>query len=338
MAKRLSGLVVAGVAGVVLLLGGHDRAAGFGTVQVAGQHAEHERITRKALACDGASAEATCFQPETLDVVAGKSLSFGAVGAPDNPTVGLLTTAAAHCDAGDYLDVAGYPQTKAAAQRTLEACRAWMKTHMAAAIAAARKLVSNKGKISAYQASLTPSCVFAGRVAGRAKCTVIEEFGIVLHAAQDFYSHSNWTDGPPVGAPTAEDPPGLGEVGPAPWLNLRTLPGKFPAGLISGCFETASIPLEERGCNYGPGGTLHRVKHAVLNKDKGVIGDRIEVGTTSRGSRNANFVHAVQAAIADSQDKWATLREGLVKAYGPVRGAKMICVLTHDDPTHACAG
>jgi hypothetical protein len=35
-------------------------------------------------------------------------------------------------------------------------------------------------------------CRFPGD--NRAKCQAIEGFGRALHGAQDFYSHSNWTD------------------------------------------------------------------------------------------------------------------------------------------------
>jgi hypothetical protein len=324
-------------AAVAIVFAVGSTAHGFGTVSVAGQNAEHERITRRALGCDGADRVDTCFQAETLDSLAGRSLSFGAVGAPDNPTVGLLTTSQAHCDGGDFLDVPGYPQTQAAARLKLVACRAWMKEHLDAAITAAGPPVSAKGKISRWQASMTPSCVFAGRVAGRAKCNVLENLGIVLHAAQDFYSHTNWTDKAPADAPSAEAPPGLGHDASAPWLDLRTMPAKFPAGLISGCFESASIPFEDRGCNYGPDSKRHRVKHAVLNKDKGAIGDQIGPGTTPRGKVDDNFRRAVQAAAQDTRDKWATLQEGLTKAYGPARAKKMICVLTRDEAVSDCA-
>jgi hypothetical protein len=325
------------VAAILLILAVAGTAHGFGTVSVAGQNAEHERITRRALGCEAERPADQCFQADTLDILAGKKLSFGAVGAPDNPTVGLLTKAEAHCDGGDFLNVPGYPQSEAAARQMLIACRAWMKRHLDAAVAAARPLVSNKGKISRLQASIAPTCVFAGRVGGRAKCNVLENFGIVLHASQDFYSHTNWTDKPHAGSPTAEAPPGLGHDGSAPWLDLRTMPDKFPAGLISGCFESASIPSEDRGCNYGPGGKRHRVKHASLNKDKGAIGNPIGPGTTPRGQAGDNFARAAEAATKDTRDKWATLQEALVKAYGPKRAKKMICVLTHDEAVADCA-
>ncbi len=339
MVMKSSLLILAGVCALglmAILLSGQDPALAFGTIRLAGQHAEHEQITRRALRCDGVARVEPCFEAETLDELAGRAMSFGAVGAPDNPTVGLLTVAEAHCDGGDFFDVPGYPQTREAAQRRLEACRTWMKEHLDSAIAAAGSLVSAKGEISRWQASLTPDCVYAGRIAGRAKCNVLQNFGIMLHASQDFYSHTNWTDAAPPGTPTAENPPGLDHDGPAPWLDLRKMPAAFPEGLISGCFESASIPSEDRGCNYGLDNKLHRVKHAVLNKDKGVIGERIEPGTTPRGAENGNFARAVEAATKDTQDKWATLREGLVKRYGSARGDKMICALTHDDPVSDC--
>src|SRR5437016_2363285 len=80
----------------------------FGTIHGLGQNAEHERITRHALACTPAKAPATCFEAQTIDMLAGKAGTVGAVGLPD---VTMITLPEAHCDMGDYLDVRGYPQT-----------------------------------------------------------------------------------------------------------------------------------------------------------------------------------------------------------------------------------
>ena len=49
-----------------------------------------------------------------------------------------------------------------------------------------------------------------------------------------------------------------------------------------------------------------------------------------------NFKHAVEAAISDTRDKWATLSERLAATYGQARGAKMICALTRDKPSKHC--
>jgi len=79
-----------------------------------------------------------------------------------------------------------------------------------------------------------------------------------------------------------------------------------------------------------------RVKHAVLNKDTGAIDPAIGAGTTPRGKTDGNFRRAVEAAIADSRDKWALLRERLRARYGARDGARMACAISHDDPVRDC--
>ena len=176
---------------------------------------------------------------------------------------------------------------------------------------------------------------FGGQINGRAKCNVLEHFGILLHASQDFYSHTNWTDAADKSAPASPaNPSGLNNRGPAPYLDLRT-DKPFPAGLISGCFEAKSAISEPKYCNYGPN-AAPRVKHLALNKDKGTIDPQIGAGTTDRGKINSNFRHAVEAAVADTKDKWATLKEQLILTYGPSRGTTMICALTRDKPMRDC--
>jgi hypothetical protein len=309
-------------------------ASAFGTIHGLGQDAEHERITRRAFTCAASAPSDTCFEKKTLESLAGGKGSFGAVGAPDRGT--LIFRAEAHCDGGDYFDVPGYPQTKADAQAKLEACRAWMAKELDAAIEAAGDLLDAGGALRDSQIPTNVACQFGGRLKGRAKCNVLEHFGILLHASQDFYSHTNWTDAPDKAKPLSPDnPPGLAKRGAAPWLDLRTTPA-FPLGLISGCFEAKSAISEPANCNYGKAGALHRVKHLALNKDKGTIDPQIAAGTTDRGRVNDNFKNAVEAAIADSKDKWETLKEQLILTYGPSRGTRMICALTHDKPKKSC--
>ena len=88
---RIRAIVMA----ALLALAGAHGASGFGTISGLGQDREHERITRRALACSGGSG-AACFEPTTLDALAGKSGTWGAVGAPDNPARGLLLSSEAH--------------------------------------------------------------------------------------------------------------------------------------------------------------------------------------------------------------------------------------------------
>jgi hypothetical protein len=198
-----------------------------------------------------------------------------------------------------------------------------MSARLDAAVKDAARLLDAQGRIRADQVSL--GCVFVGRRAGRAKCNVLEDFGVALHTAQDFYAHSNWVDAADTRRPTGLDnPPGLGRAGPAPWMSLRADP-PFPAGLISGCYGTP----EARACRG-------RVMHADLNKDTGEIGARIGPGTSPRGRLDANFARAVEAASADTRDKWDLLRERLTGTYGATRGRLMACAIARDEPLKTC--
>ena len=319
----------ASIAGLSLLAAG--AAFGFGTIKGLGQNMEHERITRHAFACTGAPS-ADCFEKKTLDSLAGAPGDFGAVGAPDRGS--LVFHAPAHCDGGDYFGLPDYPQSKADARAKIEACRGWMASHMDEAVASAGALLDGKGRIKDSEIPTIVACRYTGGK-GRAKCNVLEHFGIVLHAAQDFYSHTNWTDQADANAPSSPlNPPGLNKRGRSPYIDLRKAE-PFAAGLISGCFETKSAISEPANCNYGKA-NLPRVKHLALNKDKGTIDPEIGAGTTDRGKINDNFRHAVEAAIDDTRDKWATLKERLAATYGAERAAKMICALTRDKPAKSC--
>src|SRR5262249_2382435 len=96
-------------------------AAAFGTIRELGQRAEHEMITRAALGCPaGVSSSGDCFEPQSLDQLAGKVHTFGAVGAPDSDT--QILNPEAHCDDADYLDAPGYPQSRAEATSAIQRC------------------------------------------------------------------------------------------------------------------------------------------------------------------------------------------------------------------------
>lgn len=306
----------------------------FGTINGAGQNGEHGRITRQALACTASSVSGTCFEPRTLDSLAGKAGDFGAVGAPDRGR-GMLTSYA-HCSGGDFLDVPGYPQSKAQARTVLEECRTYMADNLAHAVTDAADLLDAQGGVRRNQTTFAIGCTYVGSRHGRAKCNILAHLGRLLHASQDFYAHSNWVDRPDANRTIdVRNPPGLGQHGPSAWLDLRLATVPFPDGLLSGCFDNISFLDENRGCLYGDEGK-HRVRHANLNKDRGLIGDVIGTGTTERGAINDNFVRAVEAAIADSTDKWTTYRQRLLATYGHDRGGRMICALTRDDPVRAC--
>jgi hypothetical protein len=306
----------------------------FGTITKAGQNAEHGRITRRALACKPESPTGSCFEEKTLDSLAGKPGTFGAVGAPDRGR-GMLTSFA-HCSAGDFLDVSGYPRSKLDANTVLTECRNYMVDNLSHAIVDAADLLNDQNEIRSKEVSMRFGCIYRGSTHGRTKCDILAHMGRILHASQDFYSHSNWVDKPDADSVIgAKNPHGLGNRGAAPWLDLRVEKPVFPAGLISGCFDNVSFLDENRGCLYGENGA-HRVRHANVNKDTGIIDPEIGIGTTPRGALNDNFRHAVEAAIVDSADKWATYRELLISTYGEERGNKMICALTSDKPMKTC--
>lgn len=301
------------------LIAAPPAAHAFGTINSLGQNAEHEKITRLALGPLG-------FEPDTLDEIAGKTGTFGAVGAPDNPARGLLTRADAHCDGGDYLAVQGYPHPANAAQAALFACRDWTLAALETAVRAAAGLLDGNGNVRGSEIPGLIPCVYDGGP-GRAKCEVLDAFGLALHAAQDFYAHTNWTD-QTAGAISIENPPGLGQSGAADFINPFA-PSGFPAGLMSGCFEGVPEGLFCSG----------RIRHEVLNKDKGRI--RVKAGTvgagnTARATGNDNFGRAVRAAIADSQQKWSYFEARVIASYGPERGNRMICAVKRDDPVRTC--
>ncbi|MDR3527511.1 MAG: hypothetical protein P4L57_09535 [Rhizomicrobium sp.] len=311
------------------LFGLIQSAGAFGTVTILGQNAEHERITRHALACSQSGlSPSICFQSFSIDQLAGKSGTYGAVGAPDDITRGLTSKDYAHCDNGDYLNVANYPQSQSAAQANLVSCRNWMLTNLNQAVNDAAALLKN-GKVDDSQIPTAIACSFNGRK-GRAKCNVIEDFGLTLHALQDIYSHSNWSDQAGPGAISTSNAPGLRNNTIITWLNFRSNTG-FPPGLISGCFILGFPPDTD-----GQRGCPNRATHYYLNKDKGQIDPSIGKGTTPRGQIDSNFGNAVNLAIRDTRDKWDYLREQLVARYGQKNGNLMICALTHDNAAKDC--
>lgn len=172
----------------------------FGTINAGAQNAEHEKITRLGLKGFG-------LGPNTLNEIAGKTGTFGAVGSPD---VRLIFQKSAHCDGGDFLAVAGYPQTAAQAAANIAACRNWIFGKLDEAVTDASGLI-DEGTLDKLSYGKIP-CVYSGKK-GRAKCNVLEDLGIAFHTAQDFYAHSNWTDKAAPGAITPNNPPGLNQPG-----------------------------------------------------------------------------------------------------------------------------
>jgi hypothetical protein len=294
-------------------------ACAFGVVSIVGQASEHEKITRLALNGLG-------IETATMDQIAGTRSRFGAVGAPDRPDRGLIANPVMHCDGADHLAIDGYPVSSRRARRQLESCRTIIFGALNSAVAAAEAITDGSGTVVPSEVPVVGQCTFNGR-SGRAKCDVLEHLGIAFHAAQDFYAHTNWVDKPRNGPVGPENPPGLGNSGPAKWLDPAANVS-FPEGLISGCFQ--GLP-ERSKCFYLD--RKERIRHSVLNKDTGRINmrtGRIGRGTTSRGIIHGNFRRAVEAAIADTRNKWLYFEAQVLKRYGLERGAVILCAVKRD--------
>lgn len=138
---------------------------------------------------------------------------------------------------------------------------------------------------------------------------------------------------------THSNPPGLARKDIANAFNLRpsASPLDIPYNLTTGCYEfwadMIGPPASPQSSCYG------RILHATLNKDKGVINERTGAASnagTPRGKAGTNFENAVRLAIEDTRRQWSDFRIELRRTYGDVRGNRMICVLTRDEPWKMC--
>ena len=321
------------------------QALAFGTIhydptgKIVKQNAEHEKITRLAFR-DLVMGEDTLSQ---LAGVSGGVLpgTFGAVGSPD---LYKTLTPNAHCDDGDFRDDVGpYPRTQTEAWQNLVDCRKLMFDNLNQAVIEAGRLVNPDLSINYPIPPLTwilSSCTWFG--SGRAKCDVLQSVGRAFHAAQDFYSHSNWSDHrlPPEMKARLETPDGLGNTVIADFSNPRMPLQAVPVpGLLTGCFVAIG-----HGCDG-------HTQHADLNKDTGAI-DRdsfvIGDGTTKRGELYedkhdpttpagdpaliGNFHMAVKLAVEDTIDKWKYFQEQILATYPGPRGYRILCVVRSDYP------
>ncbi|KAM5344283.1 hypothetical protein ACJ41O_012820 [Fusarium nematophilum] len=327
-----------------------------------GPRAEHERITRVALACPaGKKTTGDCFEPVSINQLAGQGGAVGAVGSPD---AGENLSPLAHCDDADYLDHAKYgipgtyPRTRAEATRALQDCVAHLSGRFRQGVAGARGLLDDKDNVIKVETDLsTDECTFVGGFSGRAKCNAIEGLGRALHGVQDFYTHSNWVDEHDKTKPiSGSNPPGLGLSAPAAILNLRgAMSSAVPHELATGCFIAigASDPMgNPTGDLTGQTECIAQgrlLTHAKLNKDEGTISVVPGVSIpppspltssplTPRGRIARNFELAVEAAITDTRRQWSDFRAELVSLYGPKRASRMICSLVKDHPWKDCTG
>lgn len=323
------------VAALLMLAAVPPPAHAFGTINSLGQHAEHERITRAALACSAAvPPSGACIQPATMDQLAGKRGSFGAVGAPDRPHRGEFNRSEPHCTDADYLDRPRYPSSRKEATRQLDDCLSHLRKRWYKAVAEAEGLLfPDRDQVDPAAVRISPDCEFPDERTPYTKCEVLEHFGRSLHGIQDFYSHSNWADEAhprrPIGV---ENPPGLNRSVLPSFVNLRIYEGPpdVPRDLLTSCYSHFErIGLGCRG----------RVTHTTLNKDNGIIDPvtgKTRDPSTDRGEIKDNFAQAVRLAIADTRRHWKQLREELVSRYGPRRGELMACAISQDDPVQDC--
>ncbi|KIW04647.1 uncharacterized protein PV09_04392 [Verruconis gallopava] len=346
---------------------------GFGTINepgLIGQHCEHERITRAAFACHPGNmvSDGRCFEPLSLDQLAGTSGPDGYVGQGSNGAVGapdmldpVPEGPEAHCDNADFLDTASlglgdvYPRTREEATASLQACVNHLRLRFEEGIDAADKIVDEEARIFAPHVDLSMAyCRFSFpdlqmHMFSRSKCSAIEGFGRALHGVQDFYAHSNWADDakPPFGL---ANPPGLNRKDYPDFLDLRgenEISEQVPYNLSTGCFGgiLTDGPEGKAGHPLEPGSKdcSGRITHHTLNKDNGII-DPVTGSTESPGPGTprsdfpGNFERAVSAAIRDTRRQWRHFREEIRRTYGTERGNVIICALVRDNPTTDCYG
>jgi hypothetical protein len=298
-----------------------------GAFSAAGAASPHSQITRAALACPaGVPSDGSCFEPRSINQLAGSGTLIGAVEAP---AVDEGFSAAAHCYDGDFLATSAgetpYPKTRAEADEKLLHCRTYVLNHLKLGrVEAAQMLLAGTGELDRVGTSLAVNCVFLPAFAGRTKCNALGEFGRALSAAQDFYAHSNWTDEAAPGRSSIDNPPGLNRTDLAPLLDsTRSQAAPIPVDLVTAC----------------TGLCLGRIGERALSKDHGkidpVTGAAGDPGTP-RGAVGQNFQKAVHAAIAETRRQWRDFREALVAKHGVARAGLMVCALTRDRPFNEC--
>lgn len=274
-------------------------ARAFTPTPVQGGASEHRRIADAALACRWAD-PAACWSPGGLDRLE------VALKRPDITAITLKD--AAHCDSGDLAPDGTLPRGRD--PRALENCRNWIRDNLGLALAAADGLVDDRGA----PVGDVRDCAWRVLRPRTALCDVDFHLGRALHAAQDFYSHTNWVDQPvrPDGV-TLHNPPGLGGFGPIDWLASEG-DEPPPPGLMSGCFTF----LPEAAFCHG------RTRHADLNKDH-----RQDPASRKpeppRGAVDGNFARAFDAASGETARIWTRFDGKLVATYGEVRGRAMSC-------------
>lgn len=296
------------MAGVVFLLStlflalGAPPAGAFTPFPVAGGPGEHRRISDAALACRWGG-PSSCWSPRALDRLET---------ALRRPDVTLATFEdAAHCDSGDLAADGTSPGGRGPA--ALAACRDWIRKHIALALVAADGLVDARG-VPLHDVR---DCSWRALRPRTPLCETDFHLGRALHAAQDFYAHTNWVDSHDPGKPLSlRNPPGLGRTGPIEWL-ASDADEPPPPGLMSGCFVFFPEALFCHG----------RTRHRDLSKDSRAGPGSPPVGASRRGAINGAFPRAFDAAADETARIWMGFHARLLSTYGEVRGRAMSCRL-----------
>lgn len=347
--------VVSAMAAVVVTIGfgRSDSAGAFGSVNIVGtnQRPVHEPITR-TLGCAAANPVTDCFQGLSLDILAGRTGTWGAVAEPDNPLDGFPNPAARHCDDIDY----GYGSfhTKADAQGEFDKCLQWYQAYMDFAVSSAAGLLRPDGTIDPAQTAIvnrfgstSNACTFPDPKKGNttdrsAKCNVLNGLGRALHNYEDIWSHSNWGDVADPSAPIGlENPVGLGNIAQPAFMAYpgpATVP--IPDGFLSGCDD--SIPALNN-CVQAQSGAK-RTAHSMVNKDNGTVDPRTCATSEPLTARGAivvdgvtNFQRAITGACGAARRAWSDLGKALVARYGATAATTMIRAITVDHPLTDCA-
>lgn len=345
--------------------------------QAIGNVSPHFQITQSALTCERVS---YVYHPDycvngalTLRSVAGSANNFGAVGAPDVienkailglggtwPTIGEVTgyNQYWHCDNGDSRSDAdaSYPQTMDAAWQRLYHCQTHIEDMRENAVTMAIAILDGNNEIHPSSdedcGAYTPTSTTPEPTA---KCASWFALGFLMHAVEDFYSHSNYIDSI---SPTDEDPinnpAGLGLS--APFDLFRTPSATRPAGytdLKSGCYNTgtlgetlSSVDEDEHdvpeSCT-----TVSRIQHDAIAKDESNTGRGLQrwytEDTESEFYGSTNYQRAFDNAVLEVEWQWQYFIEDLYAAEtnGPRENhaknvATILCAMTSDNPTSAC--
>ena len=292
-------------------------AAAFGTIDSGGQHREHERITRAALACAGdagPSRTASSRGPSTTspDTTASSAPSarLTTTSCPTRPRTATTPTSSRAA--------IRVPATQATA--SLMDCVNQLRARFGEGVDSAQGLLDDQGQVIAGEVNLDPECRparSARRTAPSARpwkgsggsCTGRRT------STRTATGPTRRTRPVPIGD---ENPPGLNLPGPSPVLDLRTeTPPSVPAGPHDRLLRAEGRGPRRR-CLCARGSPMPRSTRTAGLIDP--VTGRATDPTTPRGMVGDNFAKAVSGAIAESRRQWQDFRSELTARYGKDKG------------------